>query len=628
MSEVRRFLDVLTTAGNLALEGNRDSADVLIKRASDMVAAEVQTGYGKVQVWHLPEDAALVGPRVGVLPTGHMVFYGIEGRRILCTDPGGTPLHECEWRWGVGGVELSRARIQLDCRQWVGIRPKATEQARRLEIPALLPGQEVTWEDLRRTAAQAWDVPLEDVRYFYPDSSFERDEDGTVTIRVKKDGLYLLEDDAFERARFVSYMGAIPWARIDLLNVVELYQSTLPGTGGAAFDLIWGLCQDQVLTDGPIPLRYRGLPTFPSDQAYGLFCAFFRPAAPDGQDPRTLFMDTHRGYEIAWWPRPDPPWRYFDLVRGLCVTIQGGEVQKVTVIDDPVAVPYVNVGMRGFASCDRTAEVRNAVLRLRDGDHITEMPLDPCWGSIRDTPPSRTTCYPFGWRAFFSGGQPRIDPLRAWTAALGFPEGEAEVAEESVQLFVLEQIYDYLNQLPNLPLRLARIHSVLIHNFDPVCTGFIDPDNRPRRYTILYSRPEWAQKNAQVIWDRAAREGRLAAVKQVEFVPEGERRQDPYGSNDRYDLVYRWVPYGLYEDPFACQAVVREVARALAPMGLAFLVGPPILVSLLPMYRLRLRNHGGIEDLKWLPAMLEHLRIHPETQVNPRLTVALGEKAD
>ncbi|MEC4673684.1 MAG: hypothetical protein VST68_05805, partial [Nitrospirota bacterium] len=29
-------------------------------------------------------------------PSGHLVFYRADGRRILMTDPDGNPLHECE----------------------------------------------------------------------------------------------------------------------------------------------------------------------------------------------------------------------------------------------------------------------------------------------------------------------------------------------------------------------------------------------------------------------------------------------------------------------------------------------------------------------------------------------------
>lgn len=626
MPEGKRILDVLSTSGNVILEGNQTSVRVLTEQASDLVEAEQEEVSGKTKVWYLPGHPLVAAARVMVLPTGHMVFYGTHGRRILGTDPEGTPLHECEWIYSeTGMIQMTRARIQLDSQQWVGIQAKATEQVTTLEVPAHQEAQEPAPDCFRQMAAKAWGVPLDDLCYFYPDESFTRDESGRVRVRLKKDGLYLLEDGTFDHARFVSYMGAIPWARIDLLNVVELFQSALLGTGGAAFDLIWGLCEDQRIAEGPIPLRYRGIPTFPSDQAYGLFCAFFRPEAPDGQDPHTLFMDTQRAYQIAWWPRPDPPWRYFDHARRLCVTVQGEMAQKVTVVDDLVAVPYVNLGMKGFASCERTVSVVDGNLRLRDREEVAEIPLNPMWGITGSTPETaRLQSYPFGWRSFFRGALPKVDPIRAWMTALVFPDDESEVGEDSTQLFVLEQIYDYLNQLRGLRSRLERTHWVLIHKFEPVCAGFVDPDNLPRRYTLLYSRPEWAQKNAQAIWDRAARDGRLDAVFEVEFVPEQTIAGTTYGGP--YDLIYRWIPFDQYDDLPACEAVVKEVAHATSSGGLAVVAGPPDLVTWFPLNGLHPLCHGGVDDLIRLPAVIEHFRIHPNTRIKPQLTVVMGEK--
>jgi hypothetical protein len=167
---------------------------------------------------------------------------------------------------------------------------------------------------------------------------------------------------------------------------------------------------------------------------------------------------------------------------------------------------------------------------------------------------------------------------------------------------------------------------MLIHNFDPVCAGFVDPDYAQRRYTVLYNRPEWAVKNAQAIWDRAAREGRLEAVRNVNFLPERELRAWTFGG--KYELIYEWIPFANYADPPACEAVVKQVAGALAPRGLAFVVGPPCVASMLPAHGLQVLRRGGPDDLRGLPAMVEHFRIHPKTRVNPELTVVMGEKGD
>lgn len=628
MTAVKKFLDVLATPGNIVLEGNQESIRYLKEHASDFVETNTEDVVGKISVWQLPGTQFGTSPCIKVFPMGHLAFYGIHGRRILGTDPEGTPLHECEWSCaGDNTIKMMRARVQLDCQQWGGIITEATDQVVELDLPSSPDGKEPTPDVLRKMAAEAWEVPLDDMCYFFPDESFTRNESGHVLISNKKDGVYILLDGTFNQALFVSYMGLIPWARIDLLNVVELYQSTLLGTGGAAFDMIWGLCDDQRITEGLIPLRYRGLPTFPIKQAYGLFCAYFRPESPGSEDPYGLFMDSQRGYEIEWWLRTDPPWRFFDQEHRLCITVQGQKVQKVTVTDDSTAVPYYNFVMKGFAPCDRTVSVEGNTMKLRDGDQTTKIPLYPGCGAIQDTSQEyQLPNYPFGWRKFFNGNLPTIDPVSAWTTSLRFTDDDSEVTEDSTQLFVLDQAYDYINQVPDMATRMAETRNVLIHNFDPVCAGFINPDNRPRKYTILYNRPVWAQKNAQVIWDQAAREGQFEIVEDVEFVPEQTNQTSVY--EQRYELIYRWIPFDIYDDVSACEAMFKEVATATLPGGLAFLVGPSELIKWYELYGFSIICDGGVRDMRGMPGMLEHLRVHPKTHVNPKIIVVLGEKCE
>ncbi|MGH7165051.1 MAG: hypothetical protein ACREIS_05945, partial [Nitrospiraceae bacterium] len=65
----RAILSALTRPGNLAFSSNRA----------------------------LSRDLEGAGGRVVRHPTGHLVFYGPQGGRLLATDPEGNPLHECEW---------------------------------------------------------------------------------------------------------------------------------------------------------------------------------------------------------------------------------------------------------------------------------------------------------------------------------------------------------------------------------------------------------------------------------------------------------------------------------------------------------------------------------------------------
>ncbi len=575
--------------------------------------------------YHLPGRSPASGPRIVIGPTGHRTFYGEDGRRAFCTDPSGTLLHECEWiQIAVGTIRLARARVRLDSLLWLGLVAEATTHKTVLDLSRRTDRSPAAPDDLRRMATQAWRVPLDDVRYFFPDSSFEWDADRRVTIRLKKDGLYLLDDGTFAKPRFMSYMGAIPWARIDLLNVVELFQSTLPGTGSAVLELIWGLCDDQRRSEGSIPLRYRGLPIYPSEPAYGLFSSFFRPEVPNGEDPHELFMDTQRANQIAWWPRHDPPWRYFDRTRQLAATVQGGMVQKVMMVDDPVGVPYVAPGTRGgFASCGRTAIVTENRLQLGDGANIRQLTLNPVWGVTHETLSHRMATYPFDWRAFFCGSPPRLDPGSVHTLALFYPDDETEVAELSTQPFVLEQLYVSLNKAGGLPSRLARIRRVLIDGFDAVAAGCIDLDYA-RQTTVLYRSPEWAQKQAQALWDQAAQTGKLEAVRETRFLPAEQYRQAIHEKT--YDLIYCWIPFAMYGQPNRCEEMLAGVSSALGEGGLALIVGPLELGMSFSRWSLHLLNAAGMSALERLPLLTEHLRLHPRTRLNQSLTVFLAEK--
>ncbi|RPH79098.1 MAG: hypothetical protein EHM80_08680, partial [Nitrospiraceae bacterium] len=172
------------------------------------------------------QDLERAGGRVVRRPTGHLVFYRSDGLRFLATDPEGNPLHECEW--GIdhtGRVTLLRARIRLDWGQWIGLKPAGLVNETSLDLAGKPGWQRLTPDDFRTMAAQALRVPLEDVRLFYRDQDFLIAPTGRVAIRQRKDAFYVLEDGDFERARFMSCMGAMNWSSIDFLPVVELFQS-------------------------------------------------------------------------------------------------------------------------------------------------------------------------------------------------------------------------------------------------------------------------------------------------------------------------------------------------------------------------------------------------------------------
>ena len=297
------------------------------------------------------KNLSAAGGRVVRQASGHLVFYDSDNRRFLATDPEGNPLHECEWVTAADGTaKLGRARVRLDWGQWVGVKPEGMAACTTLDLSGKPGWERLRADDLRSMAAQAMKVSLEEVRFFYGDDDLVVDARGQATIRHKKDALYVLEAGTFERVRFMACLGAMHWARVDFLPVVELFQSLLSGTGSAVFELIRGLYDDQNQTH-PLPLHYRGIPTYPSDAAYRLFSSCFAPQLPGGGDPFSVFMDPQRSQEVIWLPIPDPPRRYFDRTRHLCATLKSSTVQKVTVADDPAG--HVGVTALATASASR-----------------------------------------------------------------------------------------------------------------------------------------------------------------------------------------------------------------------------------------------------------------------------------
>ena len=157
--------------------------------------------------------------------------------------------------------------MQLDNLQWVGIKPRAKTFATQIDISSHDGWEKMSLDNLREKAAEAWRVPFAEVKYFYDDAHMVHQGDGKYNIQLTKDGLYALHEGTFDKSLFISFMFQVNWARLDLIPVVELFQSTLPGTGGAVFEFIWGIYNDQSREEELPPLKYRGLPTYPSKEA-------------------------------------------------------------------------------------------------------------------------------------------------------------------------------------------------------------------------------------------------------------------------------------------------------------------------------------------------------------------------
>ena len=557
-------------------------------------------------------DLIAAGGRVVQQPSGHLVFYGSHGRRILATDPDGNPLHECEWSVELNGVaRLTRARFRLDWGQWVGLQPSGLVHSTVLDLSRKPGWQRVRPDDLRHMAAQALQVPLDEIRFFYSDEDLVIGAKGLATIRHTKDAFYILDDGTFNRTRFMACLGAMHWHRIDFLPVVELFQSLLPGTGSAAFELIRGLYDDQ--NEGqphPLPLRYRGIPTYPSDAAFRLFSACFVAQASGGRTPFDVFMNSSQSSEVTWLPSPDPPRRYFDEPRRLCVTVRGKTVQKVTLADDPLGMSYINAQpTRGV----RRVGVAKEALILMDGTQDTEVAIHPSWGPLREVPVSPAVS-PTSWRDLFVGAPPRVTPAEAFGAVLLYPEDATDIDEASAQPFVADYLQDLIEDSPQLHAAYAHARHVLIDNLDGSLQTWVSL-TAEKDYRILYTRPALAQKQAYLWWNAAAQNGHLDTLAHVRLMPAETHRTSMY--RERFDWIYRGVPYACFEQPPELAAVASALRQALSPGGRAFVVGPRSMGDILKSHFLRVVQ---MESVDTLPAFRMHQTILPQARLKSSLT--------
>ena len=557
------------------------------------------------------------------LDTGHVVVYGPRGRRILLSDPGGHPLHECEWNERADGtVHLVSARLYLDWGQWVGLKPNGLVNTMTLDLTTRPEWCTMTRQDLRMMASRAMGVAVEEVEFFYADGDLVLDGTGHAAIRQRKDAFYALEDGTWDRAQFMSCMSAMHWASIDYLPVVELFKSLLPGTGSAAFELIRGLYDDQNAQRSR-PLQYRGIPTYPSAAAFGLFGNFFTPMHRGGENPFAVFMDPSRSHEVDWLPNPHPPVRYVDPRNRICLTVKQGSVLKVTKTDDASGLPFVPLNERGFAPCGKYMAVDSDRLLLHDHTTSHEIALRPVWGishqSKRHAGNQVVADKANSWERLFSGSAPVVSPREAFSAVLLYPEDETLIGDLASQPFVVDFLSDFIEQDERLAVQVGQSGHVLIHGFDGVIGSLLAFD-RPLSTTIVYSREAYAQKHAQSAWNQLAQSNRLDWRTSYRFLSEEDFR---YGAS-AYDLMYVWLPFSLYDKTARLQDHLRQISDALRPNALVFLAGPDSLFSIVSGLSLEIVFSDLVANCQ--PFRM-HQSILPKATLNPRLSVWAFKKS-
>ncbi len=617
MLSLHEIVAIMTRPGNVVFPENRPSMDALIDQNGKFVASPHALG----TVWRPPSGSPKAGPRVLFTQAGHAIFYGTHGHRILCVDPGGTPLHECAWDDTGSDPKLLYARLYLDWGQWVGLKPEGLVNIGTLDLSRKPGWQRHTTKDLQMMAAQTLQVTPEEIAFFYGNQSMTMDAQGRLTIRHRKDALYILDDGGFAKPRFMACMGAMHWGHIDFLPVVELFQSLLPGTGSATFELIRGLYDDQTVGGPPRPLRYRGIPTYPSPQAFQLFSTYFVPEAPGGADPFPLFLDPRRSGEVIWKPRPDMPRRYLDFAQGVCVTVVGGAVQKVTKLNDSVPVPYTRPRKDGWAPGGRMLGTTPTALQLQDGERLEEILLRPQWGVTRTDPlPARSPAPVLTWRVLFPEGIPALDTKRAHGAVPLYPDDETMVDEVATLPLVVEQALEYLDRVAATTKGAAAFKSTLLHGWDAVLAECLDLA-QDRNYTVLYTRPEFAQRQAQRVWDQAAAAGTLANLRRIVFLDAARHQEAVYAKS--YGLIYGWIPFEQYQHRTDCERQLGTVSKVLAPEGAAIMVGPAWLGEACRRVSLRVRVADPVAQT---PGVRMHQAILPKARVNPDATLFFLQK--
>lgn len=262
-----------------------------------------------------------------------------------------------------------------------------------------------------------------------------------------------------------------------------------------------------------------------------------------------------------------------------------------------------------------------AALQLQDGDRREELPLRPEWGITSAAPlPERSGSSCLTWRVLFPDGVPTLDTRRAYFAVPIYPDDDQPVEDAMTQPLALEHVLDYLDRLSTAPGGSGPPGSVLIHDWDLLLSELIDCADA-RDYTVLYARPEFAQRQAQRLWDQAEASGHLPNLRRVSFLPADHHQDAAYAKS--YEMIYRWIPFDGYRRRADCERSLETVSKALASGGYAILVGPPWLGDACSRVSLRVLASDPIAETA---GVRMHRAILPKARINPEATLYLIQK--
>ena len=297
-----RLIEALTREGNLCFPANKRMADIL-QEPLTRLKSEMQDG---ATLWFEGDKSTPANIRIKIYPTGHKVFYNTFGRRFLMTDPEGNPLHEAEWEADAATheIKLKQARCQLDCQQWVGIKPRAKKFSTHISIKGQPGWETMSLDQLRQGAAQAWQVPHSEVEYFYKDENFVSTAEGEYDVnllqrRTVRPPRRHLRNAGLHQFHVRHAMGKagprFPWSSCFNRRFRE---------AAVRCSSLSGACSRTSRGKHPCrPCATGDSPPTPSKEAFNIFSAFFIPKGPAEENIMDVFMDTDRSHEIEWTPR-------------------------------------------------------------------------------------------------------------------------------------------------------------------------------------------------------------------------------------------------------------------------------------------------------------------------------------
>ena len=160
----------------------------------------------------------------------------------------------------------------------------------------------------------------------------------------------------------------------------------------------------------------------------------------------------------------------------------------------------------------------------------------------------------------------------------------------------------------------------MIEGFDAALSSLLLLD-RPRRYTVVFRHPAFAQKQAQALWNYLAQMQRLDWCRQIRFST-GSAYQE--GQDAEYDGLYAWLPFSEWPLHELLRHRLAQAYRTVAPAALAFIVGPPDLPALAQAAGWTVQT---IQPVMELPTFRMHRHILPKARLKSGMTLCQMTRA-